>query len=93
MTHFFFVLFFFSLCIFSLLLPFIFLISYCSLTLLPDDSRFALVTAPPTVSPPSSLKNSHQAPLPIPHPGFFTNTWNWEARKLSKIVPTPTFNR
>ena len=31
----------------SLLLPFIFLISYCSLTLLLDDSRFALVTAPP----------------------------------------------
>ena len=35
----------------SLLLPFIFLISYCSLTLLLDDSRFALVTALPTVSP------------------------------------------
>ena len=51
MTHFFFVLFFFSLCIFSLLLPFIFLISYCSLTLLLDDSRFALVTAPPTLPP------------------------------------------
>ena len=34
-----------------LLLPFIFLISYCSLTLLLDDSRFALVTALPTVSP------------------------------------------
>ena len=51
MTHFFFVLFFFSLCIFSLLLPFIFLISYCSLTLLLDDSRFALVTALPTLSP------------------------------------------
>ena len=51
MTHFFFVLFFFSLCIFSLLLPFIFLISYCSLTLLPDDSRFALVTAPLLCAP------------------------------------------
>ena len=35
----------------SLSLPFISLISYCSLTLLPDDSRFALVTAPLTVSP------------------------------------------
>ena len=35
----------------SLLLPFIFLISYCSLTLLLDDSRFALVTALPTLSP------------------------------------------
>ena len=35
----------------SLLLPFIFLISYCSLTLLPDDSRFALMTALPTLSP------------------------------------------
>ena len=51
MTHFFFVLFFFSLCIFSLLLPFIFLISYCSLTLLLDNSRFALVTAPPLCPP------------------------------------------
>ena len=30
----------------SLLLTFIFLISYCSLTLFPDDSRFALMTAP-----------------------------------------------
>ena len=35
----------------SLLLPFIFLIFYCSLTLLLDDSRFALVTALPTLSP------------------------------------------
>ena len=34
-----------------LFLPFIFLISYCSLTLLPDDSRFALVTAPPLCPP------------------------------------------
>ena len=31
----------------SLSLPFIFLISHCSLTLLLDDSRFTLVTAPP----------------------------------------------
>ena len=31
----------------SLSFPFIFLISYCSLTLLLDDSRFALVTAVP----------------------------------------------
>ena len=35
----------------SLSFPFIFLISYCSLTLLPDDSRFALMTALPTLSP------------------------------------------
>ena len=35
----------------SLSFPFIFLISYCSLTLLLDDSRFASVTALPTLSP------------------------------------------
>ena len=35
----------------SLSFPFIFLISYCSLTLLLDDSTFALVTALPAVSP------------------------------------------
>ena len=35
----------------SLFLPFILLISYYSLTLLLDDSRFALMTAPPAVSP------------------------------------------
>ena len=35
----------------SLLLTFIFLISYCSLALLLYDSRFALVTALPTVPP------------------------------------------
>ena len=35
----------------SISLPFIFLISYCSLTVLLDDSRFALVTDFPTVSP------------------------------------------
>ena len=59
MKHFFLVLFFFSLCLYvlnffvssPLLLPFIFLISYCSLTLLLDNSKFALLTAPPTVSP------------------------------------------
>lgn len=33
-----------------------------------------------------SLENSHQAPLPISHPGFFMNTWNWEAGKPSKIA-------
>ena len=35
----------------SLSPPFIFLISHCSLTLLPDDSRFALVTSPPLCPP------------------------------------------
>ena len=35
----------------SLSFPFIFLISYRSLTLLPDDSRFALMTALSTLSP------------------------------------------
>ena len=35
----------------SLSFPFISLISYCSLTLLLDDSRFASVTALPTLSP------------------------------------------
>ena len=34
-----------------LFLPFIFFISYCSLTLLLDDSRFALMTAPPLCPP------------------------------------------
>ena len=47
----------------SLLLPFIFLISYCSLTLLLDDSRFALVTAPPAVSPlPATRDTAHEQP-------------------------------
>ena len=42
----------------SLSFPFIFLISYCSLTLLLDDSRFALMTAPrlcPPIFPPEML--------------------------------------
>ena len=43
----------------SLSLPFIFLISLCSLTLLPDDSRFALVTTPPPCLP-----SSHQTYCP-----------------------------
>ena len=44
----------------SLLLPFIFLISYCSLTLLLDDSRFALVTALPTLSPLFPIRDTAQ---------------------------------
>ena len=44
----------------SLSFPFIFLISYCSLTLLLDDSRFALVTALPTLSPLFPIRDTAQ---------------------------------
>ena len=44
----------------SLLLPFIFLISHCSLTLLLEDSRFALVTALPAVSPLLTTRDAAQ---------------------------------
>ena len=55
----------------SLSPPFISLISHCSLTLLPDDFRFALVTAPPLCLPllptrdPAQVQPhlSHCAPL------------------------------
>ena len=45
----------------SISLPFIFLISYCSLTVLLDGSRFALVTAFPTVSPLLPTRDTAQA--------------------------------
>ena len=44
----------------SLSFPFIFFISYCSLTLLLDDSRFALVTALPTLSPLFPIRDTAQ---------------------------------
>ena len=58
--HFLVLLFIFSLSIFFPSLPFIILISYCSLTLLLDDSRFALVTAPPAVSPLPATRDTAQ---------------------------------
>ena len=56
----------------SLSLPFIFLISHCSLTLLPDDSRFALVTAPPLSPlffPPEILHRCSPICLTVPLSG------------------------
>ena len=50
----------------SLLLPFIFLISCCSLTLLPDDSRFALVTALPAMSPLLPTRDAAQVQPRLP---------------------------
>ena len=51
----------------SLSFPFIFFISYCSLTLLLDDSRFALLTAPPTLSPRLPTRDTAQVQPRLSH--------------------------
>ena len=47
--------------------PFVFPISYCSLTLLLDDSRFASVTALPTLSPLLPTRDTAQVQPRLSH--------------------------